>query len=439
MKLFYVLIILFFFNNCSFDDKTGIWKNDNSIENKDDSPFKDFKTISNSKEIFGKVISLDKNHIFRLSKPMKNKNWKEINYNNSNNFQNIQYNNNKQLIFQSKKLTKHKVGELLFDKDNLILSDKKGNLIIYSVNENKIISKFNFYKNKYKNLKKNLNLIIEKDIIYVSDNIGYLYAYNYNSNSIIWAKDFKIPFKSNLKIFNNMIIAANHKNNIFFFNKKNGEIIKSIPTEETIVTNQFQNRFSINGNSLFFLNSFGSFYSINLNLKKVDWFINLNQTTDLTTSNLFYGEQIVSFKNRAVVASNQSTYLIDAQTGSIVKNNNFLSNLKPIINNEYVFYLTKNDFLIASDLKTGNILYSYNIKKKIAEFLGTKKKIQFNSFVLSNNKILIFLNKSFIAQVNINGELEEVYKLASKIKTKPIFINGSILYLDFKNKLKILD
>ena len=308
MKLFYVLIILFFFNNCSFDDKTGIWKNDNSIENKDDSPFKDFKTISNSKEIFGKVISLDKNHIFRLSKPMKNKNWKEINYNNSNNFQNIQYNNNKQLIFQSKKLTKHKVGELLFDKDNLILSDKKGNLIIYSVNENKIISKFNFYKNKYKNLKKNLNLIIEKDIIYVSDNIGYLYAYNYNSNSIIWAKDFKIPFKSNLKIFNNMIIAANHKNNIFFFNKKNGEIIKSIPTEETIVTNQFQNSFSINGNSLFFLNSFGSFYSINLNLKRVDWFINLNQTTDLTTSNLFYGEQIVSFKNRAVGASNQSTY-----------------------------------------------------------------------------------------------------------------------------------
>ena len=55
------------------------------------------------------------------------------------------------------------------------------------------------------------------------------------------------------------------------------------------------------------------------------------------------------------------------------------------------------------------------------------------------HKILIFLNKSFIAQVNINGELEEVYKLASKIKTKPIFIDGSILYLDFKNKLKILD
>ena len=64
----------------------------------------------------------------------------------------------------------------------------KGNIIVFSINENKILNKYNFYKKKYKKLEKSLNLIVEKDIIYVSDNLGYFYAFNYRKNSIIWAK-----------------------------------------------------------------------------------------------------------------------------------------------------------------------------------------------------------------------------------------------------------
>lgn len=438
MKLLYSLVVLLLLNNCSFDNKSGIWKNENIVANKNDSPLKDFKKISNREKIFEKTVVLDNKFLFKLTKPVKNLSWSEFFYNNSNNFQNIKYNNNNQLIFQSKKLTKHSVGKLLFEKNNLIINDKKGNIIVYSLDKNEIISKFNFYKKKYKNIKKKLNLIVEKNIIYVSDNLGYFYAYNYNSDLIIWAVNHKIPFKSNLKIFDNTIIASNHKNNIFFINKKNGEIVKSIPTEETVVTNQFINNFSINGNDLLFLNSFGSLYSINMKLIRVNWFTNLNQSIDLTTSNLFYSEQILNYKNRIVVSTNQSTYLIDIQNGNVIKKSNFISKFKPIINNEYIFFLTKNNFLIAADLKLGEILYSYDINEKITKLMN-KKKIKFDNFVLANNKILIFLNKSFIAQIGINGQLEEIKKLPSKIKTSPIFINGSILYLDNKNKLKILD
>ena len=56
-----------------------------------------------------------------------------------------------------------------------------------------------------------------------------------------------------------------------------------------------------------------------------------------------------------------------------------------------------------------------------------------------NNKLFIFLENSFLLKFNINANLEEVIKMPSKINTNPILIGGSILYLDFKNKLSILD
>ena len=49
-------------------------------------------------------------------------------------------------------------------------------------------------------------MIVEKEIIYISDNIGYVYAYNYLENKILWAKNYKIPFKSNLKIYENKLL-----------------------------------------------------------------------------------------------------------------------------------------------------------------------------------------------------------------------------------------
>ena len=48
MKLFHALIILIFFQNCSFDNKSGIWKNENIKTKKNDDIFKEFKKISKS-------------------------------------------------------------------------------------------------------------------------------------------------------------------------------------------------------------------------------------------------------------------------------------------------------------------------------------------------------------------------------------------------------
>ena len=441
MKLFYSLIILFLFNNCSFDNKTGIWKNEKEDYKKNSNLFKDFKSISSLKDNFNEIITLDNKTQIKISAPINNLEWKDFFYGFNNNTNNFMYENKNQISTSSMKLSRSTTSEnILFSNNSLIANDEKGNIVIFSVLEKKIIKKFNFYKNKFKNIDKKLYLIIEKDVIYISDNIGYLYALNLKTGQLIWAKNYKVPFRSNLKVVNNKLIASSQNNDLLFFNKKNGELIKFIPTEETIVKNQFINNLSITDEkNLLFLNTYGSLYSIDLKSMKIVWFINLNQSTDINPSNLFTSNEIVNSSNKILVTSNSNFFIIDNDTGSILNKFSFSPLLKPIINENYVFLITKNNFLILLDLNANKILYSSDIDNQISNFLNIKKeKTLIKSFMLINNEIFIFLKNSYILRFQSTGVIKSVKKLPAKLNSIPIVINKFIYFLNKKNKLIIL-
>ncbi len=440
MKLFYFIIIFIFFLGCSFDDKSGIWKNINETTN-ENSIFNQFETLSSSKVSFKETVNLDKSFRFVLPNIVKNDSWTDEYYKKDNNYENFNYSDLNKLILKSKKISNSNLEKrLLVEDGNVILHDQKGNIIVFSIKEKKIIRKFNFYKKRFKKINKKLNLIVEKNIIYISDNVGYLYAYNYKFDKIVWAKNYKIPFRSNLKISKNKLIAVNQNNILYFLNKSNGEMLSQIPTEETKVKNQFINNLSTNENSTFFLNTYGSLYSINNTTMKINWFLNLNQSSDLNPSNLFFSSQVVINNDKLVVATNQFTYVLNANSGKILQKRNFTSIIKPMILNNYLFLISKNNLLIAVDLNDGKIIYSYNINDQIADFLKIKKKqVEFKELMFVNNQIFIYLTNSFLLRFDINGRLSDIQKLPNKIKSYPIIVQNNLLYLSSKNKLSVLN
>ncbi len=442
MRFIFFSLIFLIFTNCSFDQKSGIWNNENQVDKSEQSPYSEFKNISIiKKDSLEKNIDLKNDFKFSLSTPKNSSYWNQVYFSKTNNVENFKYEHLNSLVFKSKKISKYKTNPfILYDEGNLISSDSKGNIIVFSISKNKLITKFNFYKNRYKKIEKKLNLIIEKNIIYVSDNFGYLYAYDYLNNKIKWAKDYNVPFRSNLKIAKDIIFAANQNNNLFFFEKKSGEILKQIPTEETVVKNQFVNNLSIAANNIFFLNTYGSLYSVDINSKRVAWFLNLNQSLDLDTNNLFLSSQVLNFKNKVVVSSNHNLYVIDNRSGNIILKKDFSPIISPIIIDNFLFLITKKNYLISIDLNDGRTLYSYDLDKQIANFLKIKEKnAKFKSLMMANNKLLIFLNNSFILTLNVEGRIEKVEKLPSKIETFPIIIDKSILYLDKSNKLSVIN
>ena len=283
-------------------------------------------------------------------------------------------------------------------------------------------------------------MIIENNTIYVSDNIGYLYAYDFVKNKVLWAKNYEIPFRSNLKLGQNYLIVANQNNSLFFLNKLDGKLLKLIPTEETLAKNKFINNISLTNDSILFLNTFGSLYSIDKKSLNINWFININESQELSLRNIFSGNEIINYNDKIIVSSNHNIYVIDAKTGLILFSKNFSPIIKPFINNDYLFLITKNNLIISINLRNKKIIYSYYINQKISDFLNTKKKeVKFKSIFIANKKILIFLKNSFVLIFGVSGELKSINKLPTKIKTNPIFIDGSVLYLDKKNRVSIVN
>tara|TARA_Y100000591_G_scaffold300707_1_gene294387 strand:- start:3974 stop:5296 length:1323 start_codon:yes stop_codon:yes gene_type:complete len=440
MKLVLILFIFLCFSSCSFDNKSGIWINENQNLKKEEK-FSELETLISSKESFNEIVKLDKNFNFKNLESKRNLNWSDIFYNERNNGENLSYDNKNNLLLKSKKLSRNEIKEFfLFNKGNIILSDVKGNLIVYSLNDKNVKVKFNFYKKKFKKINKNLNIIANNDNIFVSDNLGFLYSYNYEKNKIIWAKNYKIPFRSNLKITKNKLVAADQSNNLYFFDLNSGEIIKKIPTEETILKNNFINNLSANEDKIFYLNTYGSLYTLDKNTNKINWFLNLNQSEDINPSNLFISNQIVNNGKKISISSDKFTYIIDVETGRVDYKQNFSSAVKPILTKKYLFLITKNNLLISIDLEKYQIIYSQDLNEKIAKYLNVKKKsAEFKSMMMANNYLYLFLKNSYFLKLNLNGEIQKVKKLSSKLKTYPIFVDNSLMFLNKKNRLIVID
>ena len=442
MKLFYFVIFLFFLNSCSFDNKSGIWKDISDIkDSKDNDVFKDFsEVIIKSDTKFDEIINIDKNYDFSLSPVINPIDWKESFYNKNNNYSNFQYKNENTVKFMSKKLSRFQTNKkIFFTNDYIFLSDIKGNIFINSF-KNKDLKKFNFYKKNFKNIEKQLNIILEDNKIFVTDNIGYFYAIDYINSKIIWAKNYKIPLRSNVKLTKNKIIFADQNNNLIFANKNNGEIVKRIPTEEVLVKNNFQNNLTIGEGTLFFLNVFGSLYSINLNNLKINWVLNINESLELDLGNLFEAQSTKFYSKKLTVLTNKNLSVLNANNGSYVFNIPLSGKTEPLISGNQIFIITKNNLLVCVDFNTGKIIYSYNINQKIADYLKIKKnKVNVNLIRVINNNLYLFLHNSYIVKFNIRGEIKEIQKLKKQMSSDPIFIDGEMIYLDKKNKLIVVD
>lgn len=435
-KFFLGTIICVFFYNCSFDNKTGIWTGSNQTVPKNrvnqnlELIFKEDKDILKEKNLSSeqKIV---------LDKPRLYVSWPQSNQNKFNNINNLNFENTG-AYEKYNKISNSKVSKNIIINDNrLFFSDTKGNIGIFSFNENRLVYQYNFYKKKIKKTKKKIKLIIKDNLVIAADNFGYLYCLDYKKNKLIWAKNFLVPFRSNLKIINNVLILADEKNKIVLINIKNGKKIDELYTQPSEAVSNFESSFALDkNNNILFLSTNGTLYSMNLiNNKKVNWIKNFKPENEI----VFNARPIVISDDKILISTDNKIELFSSE-GKTIWDLNIKTNILPIISGNTIFVISEDNYLLLINKDSGNIVFSKNIFSLVKEEYENKynKKIKkIDNIFLIKNKLLLISNNAFFIELDLQNSLkaESIKKNSFDIASDIIFYNKQMIFVSNKKRI----
>ena len=453
MKELLLILVIIVVSSCSFDNKTGLWKDASNIPVEIQNPQSIETNNSNTRyeDVFLKTKTFDEEKeplnfsSLKIDNPLKLTNWPEQYAVPSNNISNFSYNGNKVLLSRSPKLSKFSSSKknsernIIFYKNSLISYDHKGTIFIYSQKLKKKIYEYNFYKKNFKNFDKKIYLVVNKNILYAADNLGYLYAINLDNNSIIWAKNYGIPFRSNLKFIDNEIFLASQDNVIYSINSDTGDKNWQFATSLTFLKSDFMNNIALDviNKDIFFLNTSGELYSINYLTQKINWVLNFKSSSLAGDTELFLSQPIVIKNNNLIISTENA--LLSYDTLTAVKNWNLSAKpiFKPVVTLNYTYAILKNNLLICLDNISGNIIWSKNIFSNIENKKIRKKFGTIFDFKIVNGKINIYSNNGFLLSLDANNGYLNYYNRISKkgINSKIIFLNNNMFFVDTTNRL----
>ena len=440
-SLIYFLIFILV-NNCSFDNKTGIWSGGKDekdriakLEKEQQSKIEVIKVYS-TENIYANELPYDKN--INLSNPKKNSSWETSNLNLQNYIGNLYLSgigNN----FLKKRIGKNKyemfkvVSSPLVLNENIIFADDTGS--IFSVNQRgKVVWKKNIYKKLYKKIYKNLSLSIYKNKIYVADNVGFIYSINSENGKLAWVKNHGIPLRSHIKVFDNKIFLINQDNRTICLDAENGSLIWDIRSISSFIKSQSFLALAISKNGdLFSLNSAGDLVKAKATNGRIYWSLNAIGSLLAHDTDFFNSSNIVISNNDIIFSTSSALLSYNLETGSLNWMQDLNSYNTPIINGNNIFIITNNGYLVNLEKDSGKIIRSVNILKNLKK---KKRKTRVSGFILGSGKIYATtLNGYLIVCSASSGKVEYTKKIGDSITAPPVISNGSLYILTAKSKI----
>ncbi len=437
IKTIFLTFAIIFLNNCSFDNKTGIWTGSNEITKKSKNSEQNLEIIFKKQQSTIKDKLLSSNKIIKFEKPKLIKKWSQSYQNDFNNIGNISF-ANKGNYKKLSKISSSQINEnILIYQNNLFFSDSKGNIGIYSLNKNQLIFKYNFYKKKIKKTKKNIKIIVRDDFIIAADNLGYIYSINYKNNKLNWAKNYLVPFRSNLKIIDKTLFLSDEKNKIILIDINNGNKIDEFYTQPSKTVSKFENNLAVDNNkNLIFLSTNGSLYSLKLiNQKTINWIQNFKSESEI----IFNARPITISNDKLMISTNNYISLLNTN-GSKIWDLNIESNISPVISGNTIFTINKENYLILIDSDNGEIIYSQNINLLIKNnfkknFQRKIKKIDY--IYLTNNKLLLITDNSYFIEINLENliNISSIRKNSFDIDSHILFLKSEMIFVSKSKRI----
>ncbi len=440
--VFYIFILIFI-ASCSFDNKSGIWKEHNKkiIEQVKDQEIK-IKIFKKDKIFNEEVQNQD---IIILSKKVQNTSWPEENLSQTNNTPHLSYINKKTQVSKSGKIGKTKflkensLLDLFVLDENIYFSDLSGSIYKYSTTKEEIIWKYNFYKKKFKNIPIKINFKIISNNLIAADSLGYFYKIDINTGKLEWAKNQGVPFTSEIKSYKNKIFLLNQDNKFYIFDQDQGDKVLDFETFPVILKKNNKQTLALDfTDNLFFVTSAGQIFSFNYVNFKINWLKSLKDKASSEDLGIFYSSPIVLEDEMIFLSTAKTTMSLNSLTGQTMWEIPFATRIKPVVSNRFVFLISKSGFLINVDKKNGKIVWSKKLPQS-KEF-NPKKIGEIKSLLLLSDQIFFTSKNGYFFFINYeSGEIINYAKVAKGFYSKPIIANGKIYLIDNNMRLVVFN
>ena len=315
----------------------------------------------------------------------------------------------------------------IFYKENLVFPDNKGTIKLYDQNQ-KIIWKKNFYSKNEKKLKPRLNFASYKDILIITDNVAKYYAINLETGDLIWSKNNLTPFNSEIKIKDNIFYTVDYNNTLRAISIKDGVELWNLKTQKSLIKSHTKISVTIKNENIYFNNSIGDITAVNMKSGYLIW--QLPTQSSNVSKNIFSlsNSKLVIDKNSIFFSNNKNEfYSIETKSGFINWKNKINSDLKPIVIDKFIVTISNTGYLYVIDKQTGNIVRINNLYK---DYKNKKKDNILNTgFLLAHNKVYLTNNNGELIIANLStSKILNVHKISRKRILQP-FINNNNIFL----------
>ena len=421
IRLFLLILTLFFLSNCSLKEGPGLRNKKEKIENQK----KIKKLFSKEKKIiteFNPELKLDTSEIIFNNDIADNQN--------DTGAQNYKGLNEKinTFKFSTIKDTNQLNYKPIFLDEGLIFFDNKGTIIRYDGN-GKVIWKKNIYSKSEKKLNPKLFFALDGENLLVTDNLAKYYSVNINYGELNWSKNNMYPFNSEIKITENMLFAVDYKNTLRAFNVSDGSELWNFQTENSFTISDTINSLIVVNNLVIFSSSIGDITAVDIENGLITWQLPTQSTNIINESYKFRNSKLVSDKKSIIFSNNKDEfYSIDIKTGVANWINEVSSSVTPILIGNLIFTVSNEGYLHVIEKNNGNIIRITDLYKNYKE----KKRVDIKpiGFVIGNRNLYLTNSDGQMLVVDlVTGKSIYNIKVAKSFVSKPFISNENLFVI----------
>ena len=426
IKRYLYLIIFLFLLNCSLNPNSKFWTEEKKILVDKSSTTILLKSKKQTLNEFNQnfKITIPKN--LKVSSDQKLNNDGFINF--DANLEKISKYN-----FKAIKSFSNFEPEILIDKDHLFFFDNTGSIIKFDNNSN-IVWKQNHYSKQDKKLQPILFFGKSQEDLFIADSLANYYVINQNTGVLKWKKKHSSSFNSQIKIFENKALVIDMENQLRCFSLETGELLWSVKTQQSLLRSQKKQSLILKDDKVYFTNSIGDVTAVNTSNGDIVWQaptqsnISFGSTFFLKLSDIVSDETSIFFSD-----NNDQFYSLDLLTGSVNWKQDFSSDIRPALIDDYLITISDNGLLIIMNKKTGQIIRINDLYKNIKD--KRKKDFQPIGFVVGKSYIYLSTKNGRIMVINFKeGKIEKIIKIDNNKIQRPVYFNRS-LYIAKDNSI----